>query len=149
MALGRYTSDLEEGDRLGPIEVTISPFAVREYCHAVEMHQPEFQDSLPPMVPPTMVHLEKLRLYSRFCPAGCGPNARVHFIYSATWHAPIRAGEKLMVGGLVSRRYHKRGREYMDMDIEIRSAAEGRLLAEYRDTVVLAYRSEAAERERA
>jgi len=38
MTVGRYVSDLEPGDRLGPVKFEITPFMVREYCHAVEMH---------------------------------------------------------------------------------------------------------------
>ena len=144
MATGRYTSDLEEGDRLGPVEVTISPFQVREYCHANEMHQPCFQGAAQPIVPPTMAHLEKLRLYELYCPGGCGPDARVHYTFDVTWHAPIRAGDPLTVEGHVARRYLKRGREYMEMHVAMRARADGRLLVEYRDTVCLSYREAAA-----
>ncbi|PZW51086.1 hypothetical protein C8P66_101304 [Humitalea rosea] len=143
MATGRYTSDLEQGEILGPVEVVISPFMVREYCHATELHQPCFQDDPQPIVPPSMVHLEKLRLYTLYCPEGCGPNARVHYCFDARWHAPVRAGQTLLVQGLVSRRYLKREREYMDMDITLRTKAEGRLLVEYRDTICLSYREAA------
>lgn len=140
MATGRYTSDLEEGERLGPVEVTISPFQVREYCHANELHQDVFQNPANPMVPPTMAHMEKLRLYALYCPEGCGPNARVHSTFDVTWHAPIHAGQPLSVEGLVARRYMKRGREYMEMHVLIRAKEEDRLLVEYRDTVCLSYR---------
>jgi hypothetical protein len=145
MPTGRFTSDLVEGDRLGPVEVVISPFQVREYCHANEMHQPCFQDSARPLVPPTMAHLEKLRLYTLCCPEGCGPNARVHYTFDVTWHAPIHAGDPLLVEGVVSRRYLKRGREYVEMDITMRARDDHRLLVAYRDTVCLSYRESAQE----
>ncbi|MGG5807673.1 hypothetical protein [Falsiroseomonas sp. CW058] len=145
MATGRYTSDLEEGDRLGPAEVVISPFQVREYCHANEMHFPCFQDEPHPVVPPTMAHLEKLRFYTMHCPEGCGPNARVHYTFDVRWHGAIRAGEVLAVEGVVSRRYTKRGREYIDVDIAMRRKADGALLVEYRDTVCLSYRNASQE----
>ena len=140
MATGRYTADLQEGDRFAPIEVVISPFQVREYCHANEMHQACFQNEANPVVPPTMVHLEKLRFYTLHCPEGCGPNARVHYTFDVRWHAAVRAGQPLVVAGLVSRRYMKRGREYMDVDITIHAKEGDRLLVEYRDTVCLSYR---------
>lgn len=140
MATGRYTSDLEEGDRLGPVEVTISAFQVREYCHVNEMHQGFFQNPAQPIVPPTMAHLEKLRLYALYCPGGCGPHARVHYTFDVAWHAPIRAGEPLLVEGHVARRYLKRGREYMEMLVTMRAKADGALRVEYRDTVCLSYR---------
>ena len=34
--LGRWVSDLEVGDLLGPVEQVITPFLLREYAHAVE-----------------------------------------------------------------------------------------------------------------
>jgi hypothetical protein len=140
MATGRYTSDLEAGDRLGPVDVVISAFQVREYCHANEMHQSCFQDEDHPIVPPTMAHLEKLRFYTLYCPEGCGPNARVHYTFDVRWHAAVRAGHPLVVAGVVNSRYMKRGREYMDVDITMHDKATNRLLVEYRDTVCLSYR---------
>jgi hypothetical protein len=140
MATGRYTSDLEEGDRLGPVDVVISAFQVREYCHANEMHHPCFQDEDHPIVPPSMAHLEKLRFYTMYCPEGCGPNARVHYTFDVRWHGAVRAGHPLVVTGVVHSRYMKRGREYMDVDITIHDKAADRLLVEYRDTVCLSYR---------
>ena len=46
MSTGRYVSDLDRGDVLGPVEYSLSPFVVREYCHAVELHQDYFQGSV-------------------------------------------------------------------------------------------------------
>jgi hypothetical protein len=43
VALGRYVSDLEPGDVIGPVEYTMSRFVVREYCHANELHHAFFQ----------------------------------------------------------------------------------------------------------
>lgn len=141
MAVGRYVSDLDVGDVLGPVEYTMSPFVVREYCHANELHHEFFQGSRDQIAPPTLVHLDKLRLYRHACPLGTGPDARVHVEYDGTFHAAVRVGERLRVGGVVSKRYAKRGRDYMEIEMELRAAADGRLLIGYRDTVVLAYRS--------
>ena len=143
MSTGRYVSDLDSGDVLGPVEYALSPFVVREYCHAVELHQEFFQGSFDQIAPPTMIHLEKLRLYRHACPAGTGPNARVHIEFDATFHAAVRVGERLRVEGRVSDRYVKRGREYMHLDIELRAVSDERLLMTYRDTVILAYRRQA------
>ena len=140
MSTGRYVSDLDRGDVLGPVEFSLSPFVVREYCHAVELHQEYFQGSVDQIAPPTMIHLEKLRLYRHACPAGTGPTARVHIEYDATFHEPVRVGERLRVQGTVSERHAKRGREYVRLDIELRAVSDNRLLMTYRDTVILAYR---------
>ncbi|CAH1690480.1 conserved hypothetical protein [Hyphomicrobiales bacterium] len=140
MAVGRYVTDLDTGDVLGPIEFAISPFQVREYCHSVEMHQEYFQGSDDQIAPPTLVHLDKLRLYRHACPAGTGPTARVHYEFDAVFHDEIKVGEPLRVTGRVAERSIKRGREYVYMDIELERLSDGKPLVSYRDTVILAYR---------
>ena len=129
---------------MGPIDYVMSSFVVREYCHAVEMHQPCFQGKETPFAPPTLVHLDKLRLYRHFCPAGTGPSARLHIEYDATIHAAVPVGVPLRLKGTVTERYVKRGREYVVVHIDLRRAADDVLLIEYRDTVILAYRATAA-----
>ncbi len=141
MATGRYVSDLDSGDLLGPVEYTLSAFAVREYCHAVELHQDYFQGVENQIAPPTLVHLEKLRLYRHACPAGTGPSARVHVEYDATFHDAVKVGEPLRVQGKVTERFNKRGRDYVQIDMEVRAARDNRLLVSYRDTVILSYQA--------
>jgi hypothetical protein len=141
VAVGRYTSDLDKGDVLGPVDYVMSKFVVREYCHSVEMHQPYFQGRAIPYAPPTLVHLNKLRLYRHACPAGTGPSARIHIEYDATVRAGVPVGVPLRVKGTVVERLVKRGREYVMIDIELRTVAGDRLLIAYRDTVIVAYRS--------
>ena len=140
MAVGRYVSDLDRGDMLGPVDYSMSRFAVREYCHSVELHQPCFQGREGQIAPPTLVHLDKLRLYRHACPAGTGPHARVHIEYDAVVHAAVPVAVPLRVKGTVADRLEKRGRDYVIVNIELRTADEERLLIEYRDTVILAYR---------
>jgi hypothetical protein len=135
-------SDLDLGDVLGPVEYTLSAFVVREYCHAVELHHDFFQGIDHPVMPPTLIHLDKLRLYRHACPAGTGPDARVHVEYDATFHDEVPVGARLRVGGKVSERYMKRGRDYVIIDMELRSSEDDRLLISYRDTVILAYRQQ-------
>lgn len=139
MAVGRYTTDLDVGDTLGPIEYAMSKFVVREYCHANELHQPCYQGSEPQFAPPTLVHLDKLKLYKVACPEGTGPTARIHYEYDATIHAPIPVGVPLRVGGQVVERYEKRGRTYVVMQIDMKTAADDRPLVTYRDTIIVSY----------
>lgn len=143
MPTGRYVSDLDRGDVLGPVEYTLSPFAVREYCHAVELHHDFFQGIKDQIAPPTLIHLEKLRLYRHACPAGTGPDARVHIEYDATFHAPVHVGEPLRVQGKVTDRYTKRGRDFVQIDMELHAVKDNALLISYRDTVILAYQPKA------
>lgn len=140
LALGRYVSDLDTGDVLGPVEYVLSPFVVREYAHSNEMHHPFFQGLREELLmPPTLIHLDKLRLYKHACPAGTGPDARIHYEYDCTVHEPVKVGARLSVGGRVTERFMKRGRELMIIDMELRSVPDGKLLVSYRDTVLLAY----------
>ena len=139
MAVGRYTTDLEKGDVLGPIEYSMSKFVVREYCHANELHQACYQGVDPAFAPPTLVHLDKLKLYKLACPAGTGPTARIHYQYDATLHAPIPVGVKLRVTGKVAERFEKRGRTHVVMEIDMRTAADNRPLVTYRDTIIVSY----------
>jgi hypothetical protein len=94
---------------MGPVDYVMSRFVVREYCHSVEMHQPCFQGVEGQIAPPTLVHLDKLRLYKHACPAGTGPTARLHIEYDATIHAPVPVGVPLRVKGTVTDRFVKRG----------------------------------------
>jgi hypothetical protein len=138
--LGRYVSDLDVGDVIGPVEYTMSRFVVREYCHANELHHAFFQGVEGQLAPPSLVHLDKLRLYRHGCPAGTGPDARIHYEYDCTMHDAVPVGVPLTVRGEVRERFQKRGRDHLVMTIELRRKDDGRLLVHYKDTVILAFR---------
>lgn len=144
MAIGGYASDLEEGDVLEPIVYELTPFIVREYCHGVEedselFHSPAEATGGEQYMVPTLTHIEKIRILKHNCPGGAGPSARIHFEYHARHHAPVIVGTRLRVTGQVSRRYLKRGREYLELELEVRDDASEELLTSYRDTAVLSY----------
>lgn len=139
MATGRYVTDLDLGDVLGPVEYTLSSFVIREYSHIVEMHHECFQGADDLIMPPTLIHLDKLRLYNAACPAGTGPTARIHYEYDAEVFAPARVGDRLSVIGRIKDRYVKKGRDYVLLEMELTNVATGELLVRYRDRVILAY----------
>ncbi|MBJ6989114.1 hypothetical protein [Devosia sp. MC521] len=139
MATGRYVTDLDVGDVLGPVEYTLSSFVIREYSHIVEMHHECFQGADGLIMPPTLIHLDKLRLYNAACPEGTGPTARIHYEYDAEVFAPARVGDKLSVIGRIKDRYLKKGREYVLLEMELTNVETGELLVRYRDQVILAY----------
>lgn len=139
MATGRYVTDLDVGDVLGPVEYTLSSFVIREYSHIVEMHHECFQGADGLIMPPTLIHLDKLRLYNVACPAGTGPTARIHYEYDAEVFAPARVGDKLSVIGRIKERFLKKGREYVLLEMELSNVETGELLVRYRDQVILAY----------
>lgn len=143
MATGRYISDLEAGDDLGRVFYTVSAFTVREYCHAVEMSAEMFLGADNPVAPPTLVHLDKLKLYEVACPGGTGPSARLHVEFDATYHAPVNVGTEIEVTGRVTERFVKRGRTYVITEITMRRAQTGEVLVSYRDTIILGYKTDA------
>jgi hypothetical protein len=138
--LGRWVSDLEVGDVLGPVDQVVTPFLLHEYTHAVEDTSERHQAERGLIVPPTMVHTDKKRLLDHACPEGAGPVARLHLVYDATHHRMIPAGRALSVVGQVSDRYEHKGREHVVMEIEVRDKATGELYTSYRDTSLLGYR---------
>lgn len=142
MAIGGYVTDLEDGDVLGPVEYTLSAFVVREYCHAVELHQDCFQRAEDLVMPPTLIHLDKLRLYRHACPAGTGPTARIHYEYDVEVFAPAWVGDRLSVRGEIIGRYTRKGREYLDLEMMLTRVDTGQLLMRYVDRVILAYRQQ-------
>lgn len=146
MTLGRYVSDLEEGDRLEPVRYRMTPFVVREYCHGMGEHREEFHaqgEDGTQLAPTPLVHIDKIRLIQRNCPGGAGPSARIHYQFHAKHHRLIPVGSDLVASGVVSRRYARKGRTYLDMKIELRVAATGELVIEYWDTAILSYRARA------
>ena len=138
--LGRYISDLEPGDKLGPTEVIYSAFAAREYAHCNEMHQPFFHagGGENHYAPPTIIHTGKLKLFHQACPGGKGPDARVHIEFDAEFIEPVPVNTKVILSGEVIDRYVKKNRTYIRTNIELRNAADGRLLVRYTDTNLLA-----------
>jgi hypothetical protein len=143
MAVGRYVSDLEPGDKLGPVDYVMTPFIVHEYAHGVELNHEVFHGGAAQghFAPPTLVHTDKLRLFAATCPGGDGPHARLHYEYDATWHAPIPAGTRIRTSGVVAERFEKKGRTYIRLEIELRGADDDTLYVSYRDTALLAYRA--------
>lgn len=142
MATGGVVTDLDVGDVLGPVEYTLSPFVIREYSHVVELHQEIFQSAEDLVMPPTLIHLDKLRLYNHACPGGTGPTARIHYEYDAEVFAPVRAGDRLVVSGEVKHRYTKKAREYVIIEMLLKRVETGELLIRYLDQVILAFKSQ-------
>ena len=141
--LGRWVSDLEVGDVLPTVDYEMTPLAIREYCHGVEetwerFHRPSA--GLLQVAPPTMVHLDKLRVLAAACPEGAGPAARMQLEYHAEHLAEVAAGAPLRVSGEVVERSERNGRERLVLVFELSNAVTGELHTRYRDTSLLNYR---------
>ena len=141
--LGRWVSDLEAGDVLPDVTYELTPFAVREYCHGVEQAWERFHHAVghrPQVAPPTMVHLDKLRVLAAGCPEGAGPAARMQLEYAAEHFAEVEVGSRLRASGRVEERTERNGRERLLLVFELHDADDDRLLTRYRDVSLLSYR---------
>jgi hypothetical protein len=153
--LGGYISDLEGGDVFEPVEYVVTPYMASEYAHGVEDNWEWFHSPHAPgrrqVRPPTMIHVDKMRLLEKNClkeqrVAGAkGPHARIHYEYHARHHSPAYVGERLIVSGRIADRYVKRGRTYLQYEMEVRTA-DGRLVTTYTDRTLLQYAPEEAAR---
>jgi hypothetical protein len=139
--LGRWLSDLEVGDVLGPVDLRLTPFLVREYSHSVEETSELHAGGAPLWAAPTIVQCCKGRLFDHACPAGPGPQARVHVVYDCTHHRMIPADCELSVTGEMTEGYERKGRHYAVLEIELRDKSTSELYVTYRDTSVLSFRA--------
>jgi acyl dehydratase len=153
--LGGYISDLEAGDVFEPVEYVLTAFMASEYAHGVEENWEGFQSSRAPggrqIRTPTMIHVDKMRILERNClrerrvGGAKGPHARIHYEYYARHHSPAYVGERLVVSGRITDKYEKRGREYIDYHLEVRTS-DGRLVTTYTDKTLLRYEPEGGTR---
>ncbi len=155
--LGGYISDLEAGDVFEPVEYVLTAFMASEYAHGVEEGWEGFQSSRAPggrqIRTPTMIHVDKMRILEKNClkerrvGGAKGPHARIHYEYFARHHSPAYVGERLVVGGRITDKYTKRGREYIDYYLEVRTS-DGRLVTTYEDKTLLRYEPEGGTRQK-
>src|SRR5262245_47998995 len=138
MTTGRYISDLQKGDVLGAIPYEVSPFVIREYCHAAELHQEIFHGGRNGRHgwPAPLVFCDKLRLFKLACPGGDGPDARVLAECRMEWSAPIHAGEAIVAEGRVKDRYALRGRDRIEIEVMLRGQNDGKERLRFTDTAV-------------
>jgi acyl dehydratase len=138
MTTGRYISDLEAADSLGSFAYRVTPFIVREFCHAADLHQEIFHGGRDGAQawPMPLVFVDKLRLFKMACPGGDGPVARVLAECRAEWTAPIKVGDRLHVEGRVLSRSERRGREYIEIEVVLRGADDGKLRLRFTDSAV-------------
>jgi hypothetical protein len=140
--LGRWMSDLEPGDQLGPIDREVSAFMIREYAHSIEDSADRHHEGEHMIAPPTLLHAHKKRLLESACPEGVGPHARMHLEYDAVHHAAIPAGTVVTIAGRVTDRFERKGRERVTIRFEIKDKSTGRLYTTYNDTSLVSYRTE-------
>ncbi|MGE0878446.1 MAG: hypothetical protein AB7L13_05340 [Acidimicrobiia bacterium] len=141
--LGRYVTDLEVGDELGPIEYVLEAAHVREYAHGCEESAERNQGVAGQLAPPTIFHADKVRLLDLACPDGNGPSARMHLEWHAEHVKAIPVGRRLRASGRVSQRYVQNGRDRIVIDFALHDADTGDLYALYHDTSMLGVQPQA------
>lgn len=153
--LGGYVIDLEVGDVFEAMNYVLTPEMVREYCLAVEVDPNTYRingDESALIVPPTMIHADKVRFLHEQCPKtqrgvdvmeDGRSTSRLHYEFDADFHDVVKVGEEVNVTGQVTARYEKRGRPYLELDVAWRRKTDGKLLIQYRDTCVLSFESKA------
>jgi hypothetical protein len=131
----RYISDLQQGEDLGAVEFVLEPELVSGYLEGIgESERELFRDK--GLVPPTLMHVAKVRLLSTRFPKGPGPAARMHYRFNTRFHSTAHVGERVAVSGSCTRRYEKRGRPYIDLELTVRGE-DGRLVWTSTDTSLL------------
>lgn len=147
--LGGYISDLEKGDVFRPIEFEVTALGASEYAHSNEQNHEFFHSAAnefgKQVRPPTAIHTDKMRILEANCTkerriAGeVGPDARIHYEYNVEFFEPVYVGNRIRVSGRITDRYMKRGRDFIEYDLELHHA-DGRRLAHYHDITLLRYR---------
>ena len=64
-------------------------------------------------------------------------DARIHFEYHCTQHSPAFVGDELVVSGRIKDRFERKGREYLQYELEVK--AGDRLVTSYLDRTLLRY----------
>jgi hypothetical protein len=150
--LGGYISDLEKGDEFEAVRYTLTAESVIAYSDGNEEDGDWFHGDENPwgkqVRPPTMIHSDKMRLLEANCAkerriagmtgeAELDSDARIHFEYHCKQHSPAFVGDELVVSGRIKDRFERKGREYLQYELEVK--AGDRLVTSYLDRTLLRY----------
>jgi hypothetical protein len=132
--------DLEKGDVFRPVRYVMTSYIASTYAHGVEENSEFFHSAANEygrqVRPPTAIHMEKMRLLEENTKRGA--TARAHYEYHCQNYDVAFVGEELVITGHILDRYEKRGRPYLQYEIEVHTA-DGRLIARYWDRTLLRY----------
>lgn len=116
---GTRFADLETGQPLGPFAVTVDRAANERYWRAAGVAHPSLAAGA--LYPPIAANLTILT-FQQTC-----PDAMIQTRQRLRCHATAAAGTPLVVTGRIGERATKRGRDFCDVEAEVRTAA-GELL---------------------
>jgi hypothetical protein len=112
----RAWSELRPGRALGPLRLTISTAANERYWRAAGADHPRLRAGA--LYPPIAANLTIL------CFQLTVPDAMIQTRQRLTCHRAAAADTELVTTGTVLDRYDKRGREYVDVEARVVTAAE-------------------------
>jgi hypothetical protein len=101
------------GDPLGPFDITVSPAANERYWRAAGVEHAALAAGA--LYPPIAANLTIL-MFQQHC-----PHPMIQTRQGLQCHRMEVAGSTLVVTGLVTARYEKRGREYVDIEATVYS----------------------------
>jgi hypothetical protein len=105
---------LASGAQLRPLEITVNQAANERYWRAAGVGHPALEAGA--LYPPIAANLTIL-CFQQTC-----PHPMIQTRQHLQCHRIEQAGAPLVVTGRVSARYAKRGREYVDVDVQVCSA---------------------------
>ncbi len=105
---------LRPGRQLGPLRLTVSPAANERYWRAAGADHPRLRAGA--LYPPIAANLTIL------CFQLTVPDAMIQTRQRLRCHRAADAGGELVTTGVVTDRYEKRGREYVDIEARVTTA---------------------------
>ena len=120
-------------------EKTITPESVMLYTDGVEEFNPWYEGESPfggPIAPPFYFSRESSHCFD---PLGPGVG-RLHVSHETELLEPVSVGTTVRFSARLTRKYLKRGRRYVDVDIDITDAATGKLVAREKRGLISEYR---------
>ncbi len=132
---GEDLNKAEVGEKLGPIEYTLTPKEIEDYAHMVEDYNPWFLHNSPfggPIAHPTVGAIDYAKLIStRYSLYGV-----VHTKAAHEFLSPLRPGKSYKVSGKIVDRYSKKGHEYLVLE-SVTTDEDGVEVVRSRNTVLI------------
>jgi acyl dehydratase len=122
--------NIEVGEQLGPIEIDVDEFLMRQHEFTVEELPPTTTDAEGQIAQASILLGEMLRLLNtRYDPHH---DVGLHQREQVWFHSPVRAGERVRLTGTMVEKYERRDRGYFVIEAEARVVGSNRLICRHR-----------------